>query len=195
MQAVTGSMIVSRKVLFLAPAILLAALGFAWWAFRTFVPEISLDVEPRELQQRINAKFPYRNCSLVIACIELSNPQLKLIDGSDRLSLGTQLLTNLGPRNFRGSLSFSGKIRYARGSGEFFLDDVQIESFHLESLPAAYAAVIKAQGPAIMRVALQNYPIYRLTGNSTTMSLARLTLKDIKVVNGKLRITLINPLR
>jgi hypothetical protein len=49
--------------------------------------------------------------------------------------------------------------------------------------------VVKVRGPVAMRRALENHPIYTLKGDSTKTALAKLAVRDVEVVGGKVRVT------
>ena len=175
-------------------AIVLAAvavLGAAgWWAITAFMPQATIDIDQAQLQARLDERFPQKNCTMLVACLTLSRPVVKLVDGSPRIGLSAAVLVTLGRREMPGEVSFSGLLRYVRYQGDFYLDDVQIDNFSLTGFPPDLVQVVKVRGPDALRRALQGHPIYTLKGgNAARSALAKLAVRDVRVVDGKVRVT------
>ena len=182
-----------RIAIGLAVLIVLGAGG--WFALQRYNPVVSFDVSQDELQQRLVDKFPVKNCSLLIACIEIEQPKLALTEGSDRIGFFATLTLMFGERQLPGQVALTGKVRYVREEGEFYLDEIEIEQFELSGVPAEFAELVRKRGPGVLRSILASRPVYTLKGDSTKTALAKLALRDVKVVNGLLRITLGAPIR
>ena len=167
-----------------------AVLGAAsWWAITAFMPQGSIDIDQAQLQQRLDARFPQKNCTMLVACLTLSSPVVKLTEGSPRIGLSAAVLVTLGHREMPGQVSFSGVLRYVRYQGDFYLDDVRIDNFLLTGFPPELVQVVKVRGPDALRRTLQGHPIYTLKGDGARSALAKLAVRDVQVVNGKLRVT------
>ena len=162
-----------------------------WWAVVTFMPQTFVDIDQAQLQQRLDARFPQKNCALMVACVSIANPLVTLTDGSPRIGLSADVLVSLGHREMPGKVAFSGVLRYVRYEGDFFLDDVQVDKFALTGFPPEFVQVVQVRGPDALRRALQGHPLYTLKG-SPRAALARLAVRDVRVVNGKLRVTFLN---
>jgi hypothetical protein len=166
------------------------ALGVAaWWAFTVFAPRAFIEIDQAQLQARLDARFPHRNCTLMVACLTLSAPVVTLAEGSNRIGLSADVLVTLGKREMPGKVAFSGVLRYVRYEGDFYLDDVQVDNFSLTGFPPELVQVVKVRGPAAMRRALEGHPIYTLKGDTRAATLARLAVRDVRVVDGKMRVT------
>ena len=171
----------------LAFVAVLGAVG--WWAITAFVPRASIDIDQAQLQQRLDARFPQKNCTMLVACLTLSSPVVKLTEGSPRIGLSAAVLVTLGRREMPGQVAFSGLLRYVRYEGDFYLDDVQIDNFSLSGFPPDLVQVVKVRGPDALRRALQGHPIYTLKGDTARSALAKLAVRDVRVVDGKVRVT------
>jgi hypothetical protein len=176
-----------RVAIGLATVAALVAAG--WWAVVAYVPQAVIDIDQAQLQQRLDARFPHKNCTLMVACLTLSAPVVRLTEGSPRIGLSADVLVTLGRREMPGQVAFSGVLRYVRYQGDFFLDDVQIDNFALTGFPPELVQVVKVRGPAALRRALEGQAIYTLKGDTATSALARLAVRDVQVVNGKVRVT------
>ncbi|MEP6506239.1 MAG: DUF1439 domain-containing protein [Betaproteobacteria bacterium] len=174
-------------------AITLGAVGVvaaaSWWAVTEFAPQGAIDIDQAQLQARLDARFPQRNCTMLVACLTLSAPVVVLAEGSNRIGLSADVLVTLGHREMPGKVAFSGVLRYVRYQGDFYLDDVQIDNFALTGFPPELVQVVKVRGPAAMRRALEGHPIYTLKGDSARAALAKLAVRDVLVVDGKVRVT------
>jgi Protein of unknown function (DUF1439) len=165
-------------------ALLVLCFG-AWWTFEKLA---HIDINQSEIQQRLSAKFPIKRCVLLV-CIELSSPVVTLSDGSDRIGFSSEVLASRGQQQFPGQVAFSGKVRYVRVDGKFYLDDIEIQTLQIAGVPPDLKAAVKVLGPGIIRTALQNYPIYTIKGITGKEMLAWLAVGDVQVVDGKLRVT------
>jgi hypothetical protein len=167
----------------------LFATGLVAWFAIDRLAEGSLDISQEELQARISPRFPSKHCSLLVACLDLTNPVVVLTEGDDQVGLSCDVKVTLGNREMPGHVSFSGRPRYVQYEGKFFLDELHIRSFELSGFPDDFAEVVKVRGPAVARLALQSHPIYTIDDSTAKGALARLALRDVKVVDGKLRVT------
>ena len=166
-----------------------AVVAATWWAITAYAPEGSIDIDQAQLQARLDARFPQKNCTMMVACVTLSAPVVTLTDGSPRIGLGADVLVTLGHREMPGKVVFSGVLRYVRYKGDFYLDDVQIDNFSLTGFPPDLVQVVKVRGPAALRRTLEGHPIYTLKADSATSAFAKLAVRDVQVVNGKVRVT------
>lgn len=160
-----------------------------WWAVTAFMPEASIDIDQAQLQQRLDTRFPQKHCTMMVACVTLSNPLVRLTDGSPRIGLSADIVVSLGHRQMPGKVTFSGVLRYVRYEGDFFLDDVRIDNFSLTGFPPELVQVVKVRGPDALRRTLQGHPIYTLKGGGARSALAKLAVRDVQVVDGRLRVT------
>ena len=180
-------MIAKRVAIGLAIVGVLAAA--AWWAIVSFMPQGFIDIDQAQLQQRLDARFPQKTCTMGVACVTLSSPVVTLTDGSPRIGLSADVLVTLGRREMPGKLAFSGLLRYVRYEGDFYVDDVQVDNFSLSGFPPEFVQVVQVRGPAVLRRALEGHPIYTLKGDAGRVALAKLAVRDVKVVGDKVRVT------
>ena len=174
--------------------IVLAALGSGGWiAFQRYSSKLAIELTEQDLQTRLVTYFPVQNCGLIVVCLDVASPQVKLTEGSDRIALSTDLSATLGQRRYPGTLAFSGKVRYVAQDSEFFLDDISIERFDLAGIPIHYTEILRSRGPGLLRGVLASRPIYSLKGDTLQLRLARLAVRDVRVVNGKLRVSMVSP--
>ncbi|MGM9485557.1 DUF1439 domain-containing protein [Roseateles sp. NT4] len=172
-------------------ALLVAAVSLATCTVLSRISDGHLDIERAELQERIAPRFPTHHCKLLIACLDLSNPVVVLTEGDDHIGITADAKVVLGTRERIGRVGFAGRPRYVPEQGQLFLDDLQITTLELAGFPEEYAALVKLRGPSLISAQLKSHPVYTLDTHTTKGALAKLTVRDVKVVNGKLRISFV----
>ena len=170
-------------------AALLAATALATCAVVSHLSAGHLDIEQAELQARIAPRFPTHHCRLVVACLDLSNPVVVLTDGEDRIGLSLDAKVSLAGEQRSGRVAFSARPRYMPAEGQLFLDDLQITMLELAGLRDEYAEIVKRSGPGMINAQLQSRPVYTVDTSSAKGAMAKLAVRDVKVVNGRLRIS------
>jgi hypothetical protein len=181
---------VRRTGMIAAVAGVLAVCTFGWWAIlRTVAPEIYIDIDQAQIQQRLAARFPQHNCLLATACVDVSDPEVILAEGTDRIGFTANVAVTLGHRQMPGRVAFSGVLRYVRYQGDFYLEDIRVDDLKLSQFPPELAAVLRMRGPAAMQRALEGHPVYTLKGDTAREALLKLAVSDVRVVNGRVRVT------
>jgi hypothetical protein len=177
---------------------LLIALGVlaiciaGWFVFRHFNPEVAIDFSQAELQAKLAQRFPVEKCApLNLACFMVREPSLTLKNGSDRIDVATRFALRVGGREYPGSASFTTKIRYDAQAGAFFLDDVTIVDFSTEGRLGELEAIVKTRGDVIIGTLLRTTPVFTLKNDSREQRIAHSIVRDVKVVDGKLRVVLL----
>ena len=178
---------------FLRPALIGLAAGAAaaLWSCTTLGVLASghLDIEATELQARVSPRFPVKHCKTVLLCAELSNPVVTLSEGDNRVGLSVDIKINLGPRERSGHLGLTGRPRYAQEQGQLFLDDLQVSQVDMGSGPGDYAEWLRYIATLAAQQALQGRPVYTLDEHTAKGALAKRAISDVRVTQGKLRVT------
>jgi hypothetical protein len=181
-----------HRVLFVSLIVSLL-IGAAFWALLKFSPEVSVELTQIELQQQLDPKFPVRKC-ILSACMQLIEPKVTLTDGSDYIGLETRFVATLGQRSMPGTATLTGRPRYNQSSGSFHLEGVQVSNFKMHGNAPDFDEVVRVRGPAVMAAILNTLPLYSLRSNSKYGAIAKLALRSVQVVGGRLRLVFINPL-
>ena len=180
----------TRRFAALAVA-LLAAAALTTCGVMSRISDGHLDIEQAELQARIAPRFPTHHCKLLIVCLDLSNPIVVLVDGDDRIGLTADTKVTLGTRERIGRVGFSARPRYVPADGQLFLDDLQVTTLELAGFPEEYAAIVRQHAPGMLKAQLQARPVYTIDTLTAKGTLTKMAVRDVKVVNGKLRISLV----
>ena len=172
----------SRSFLFLLLVSTLTACGFSDGKF-------TLDLSARQIQDAIAPKFPAENCPLPLTCIKLQNPVVTLQDSSDRITLSLDTSVSILQQPVTGTAVVSAKPRYQASTGEIFLADSQIQDLTFPGVSPNVTNFVTQYGSILARQSLERTPIYSFKNNQTE-KLARISITDVKVVGGKLRVSI-----
>ena len=171
-----------RFLLSLCLASTLAACGYA-------DGKLTLDFSARQIEDAIAPKFPAENCPTPITCIKLQNPKITLTDASDRITMSFDTAVSLLGQPTTGTAVVSAKPRYQAATGEIFLDDSRIENLLFKDVPPKITNAITQYGSTLAKQSLERTPIYSFK-NAQADKLARMGIADVRVVDGKLRVSL-----
>lgn len=147
-----------------------------------------------QLQEKLGERLPLTKTYLFIFDVTLDQPRVDLVEGSDRVAAGVDVLLNIkiggGGVPLVGAVDVSGAIDYEPDTGEFFLTDPVIDSLRIQGVPDRYAD----QSRGVIESALSEYyearPIYTLEGTDAAKMAGRLLLKDVTVKDEELIVTL-----
>ena len=170
-------------------ALAAAAVAAGWLLWRG---EAVVSLGQAELQQALRLGFPLEKTYLVIVQVRLSDPVVTLREDSDRIELAVRVeagLKDLG-RPSRGTADVSCRIRYEPSEGSFYADDPKVERLSLDGHPEGLLEKSSGAVTWVLRGLLARQPIYTLRTLDTARSVARLVLKDVRVREGRLRLTL-----
>lgn len=171
-----------RRLLCFLLVVVLAACGYSDGKF-------TLDFSARQIQDAIAPKFPAENCPLPLTCIKLQNPTVTLQDSSDRIMLTLDTTVSILQQPVTGTAVISAKPRYQASTGEIFLDDSKIQDLKFPGMPPNVTNLLTQYGSVLARQSLERTPIYNFK-TSQTEKMARMSIADVKVVGGKLRVSL-----
>ena len=170
---------------------LICAGGVAYYLLQDRQFEIRLSED--QLLEALEKKLPFQKTFLIVFDVDLDNPRIKLVEGSDRVQAGLDVTVNVrlgNKRPINGSADVSGHVRYAPEQGEFYLVKPEIESLSIEGVPTDYAERIDETLTKALASFFKTRPIYRLKETDTKQATAKLVLKDVAVEKGDLVLTL-----
>jgi hypothetical protein len=151
--------------------------------------KLTLDFSASQIQSAIAPKFPQENCPTPVTCIKLQNPKVSLAENSDRITMAFDTAITLLQQPVTGTAVITAKPRYQPSTGEIFLDDTKIADLQLRGVSANVTQVATQYGSVLAQLALQRTPIYSFK-NGQADKLAKMGIADVRVVDGKLRVTL-----
>jgi hypothetical protein len=151
----------------------------------------TITVTAAQLTQGMAARFPQRRCLLGLACVTLTDPQVRLEEGDDRLFLTTRAQPDVGPQALSlGTIEVAGKPRYDASRGAFFIDAPEILRLEFPELPKAYVAPATELSRGLLVDYLRQTPVWVLDEHDAQQALAKLVLREVQVRGGKLRLVI-----
>ncbi len=180
---------VKFAVAVLSLAVLLAG-GTAVWFL--FARDLEVVLTEAEIQAAIEKKFPLVKKHLEMIEVRYFDPAVILEEGSDRIRVSMNAETRMGlPKlDLRGTAVASARVAYDKSSGAFFLEAATIERIDIERLPEKWAKIVTEIGTLGVRQYLNRHPVYKLDQNRQKQNLVKYFLKDVKVRDRKLILTL-----
>ncbi|KPV41941.1 hypothetical protein AN478_00140 [Thiohalorhabdus denitrificans] len=181
-----------KKIAAAATVILLLLLGGAYYYFSAGGYVVRL-TEP-EIQKKLDEQLPLTKTYLVIIQVTLNNPKIDLVEGSDRIRAGMDVEFNItgyqGSKPLEGTVYASSGITYRAEKGQFYLSDPVIENLEAQGLPEEYMGKAKKALSEALAEYYKDQPIYTLDPDDTRQAVARMVLKDVRVEDKQLLLTL-----
>lgn len=181
-----------RRIVLAFAALLLLTVTGAWVVMK-YAREVTLSFSQAQLQEQLDPRFPTRTC-MRGACVELLQPKVLLPEGSDRVVVQTLFVASLGNRAMPGLTKFSGRPHYDQGSGNFYLQDVQVSEFQMNGNAPNFNDVVRVLGPGIVAAIMNRFPVYSIQSHPKYGAIAKLALKSVRVSDRQLQVVFANPL-
>jgi hypothetical protein len=179
-----------KKALLILSLVLTACAALAVWLLlgNTFV----IELDQTEVQRALEIAFPVEKTYLHLIKVDLGEPVVTLRETSERITFSAKIGVGLPgfSKPLRGAADLSCLIRYDANRGAFFADDPKVERLTVEGHPEGYLERTKGAVTWILAGALEHTPVYTLRAEDARHSVAKLILKDVRVKQGKLRLTL-----
>lgn len=155
-----------------------------------FGVEYDIKLSQEELQEKIEKKFPFEKKKFFTKTI-LSNPKVMLKDGIDKIFINSDI-TFIAPGNisFDAYVELNGKIFYNNKKKEIYLQNLEIETLVMDQIPLKFQNTLKVTLEKILPIILNRYPIYTIKSNDFKKAITAMLLKNIKVENNFMIITL-----
>jgi hypothetical protein len=149
-------------------------------------------ISQEQLQEKLDHAFPLERRYLYVFTVTLQHPKITLEEGSNRVAFQIEATTNVDIKEqpFEGRGRVSGEIRYKSQTGEFYLENAVIEELDLAGLPDKYRIPLQLTASLGMGELLHKHPFYTLNPDKFKNLLMRLTLQQVIVEAGKLKLFL-----
>lgn len=163
------------------------AVAAVFYLGRGYVYEISQS----EIQSRMESRFPVEKCVLVF-CIELKEPFVRLKDNQTRIEFGSNALMEVAfsSEQYDGQAGFSGELRYARDKSAFFLRNSRLEYLEVNGVSEDHKENLDQLAALLISDYLRANPVYSFRNTVFELIAPWLELKEIRVRDGVLRIRL-----
>ena len=179
-----------RAGIALGTLVILAGSVFFYLHGRRYVVELT----EAQLQEGLNRIFPVQKSFLEILSVTLSDPQVHLVDGADRISFGSKATLNVTigqqKKPLGGQSTISTELRYDPDTYSFYLENACLESLEVQGIPVQHVEAANHLARKLAQNRLDSTPVYTLRQDSLKQSTARLVLKGMKIKDQKLVIVL-----
>jgi hypothetical protein len=152
---------------------------------------IVIEITQQQIQERLAESFPISRDYLVVLRLTLSDPEVALKEGSDRIGFGVSATTNIkvNGEDLRGKVGLTSGVRFERDEGTLLLVDPKVEQVAISLLPQRYEEEVLLAANLAADEFLEGYEIYNLD-RTDLKRLAKLVLQEAAVKNGVLRVKL-----
>ena len=151
----------------------------------------TVSLTPQQLTGQLGARFPQRRCLLGFACMTLTDPVVRLVNGDPRLFVATRVSPDVGSQPFgAGVIEVAGKPRYDAAAGAFFIDAPEILRLEFPDLPSAYVAPATELSQGLLVDYLRQTPVWVLDEHDAQQALAKLVLRQVAVRGGRLELVI-----
>ena len=180
-----------RPIVFIAFVLVLALAGtFLYFRSRQYYVIITQN----QIDNTLQTKFPVTKTHLLIFRITYSNPHVTLLPEPNRIEVGLDAELNIKPlgesKNLRGSAGVTSTLAYRSETKQFFLSNAEINKLTIQGIPQQYLDKVTDFASNSAREYLQEFPIYTLRAKDTKTTAVKLLLKDVRVKNSEVHVTL-----
>lgn len=181
-----------KKALIITSVVIVLALVGAFTYFK--MKRYHVVIPQAKIDSMLSEKFPATKKHLIIFTITYTNPQVTLLEDEDRVQVGLDALLNIRldsePVELRGGATVTTSIRYNSETQEFFLNDAVFERLEITGVPDRWLSKVNEVASIAAKEFLQNKPIYKLEAKDVKSTAAKLLLKDFKVRDKAIHVTL-----
>jgi hypothetical protein len=142
---------------------------------------LGVKVPQRELQQRLEAQFPFET-QVLLFTVKLSAPLLSLEPVNERVGLRLALQAGMPGVQYQGEVAMDSGIAYRPQSGALVLVAPRLLRFHLDEMPEIFCRQVeKVVGP-LVTAHLDSLPVYQLQERQARRRLKALRIEKNQVV-------------
>jgi hypothetical protein len=151
-------------------------------------------VTQERIDTTLREQFPQSKSYFYILKIDYHNPEVKLLEGRDRVQIGLDATLNIKLstelEELGGGVTLTSGIRYDVDEYAFYLSDVVLERLDIQGVPEKLMGQVRDAVTQAAEETLAKYPVYMLDGADAKKQAARLLLKDFEVKQQAVYITL-----
>ncbi len=181
-----------KKIVAVIVILLTSLLAIGVFALRG--KRYQLKLTEQQIQEKLDAKFPIERGTRSLLILTLSEPDVALAEGADRIAFGLKASVDIkvGGKNLslRGTGRVNAGLRYEPDDHSFYLIEPLIESLNIQGVPVLFVNKVNGTAAKLLNERIDNHPIYTLRRDDLKQSAARLVLEDVTVEDGRLVITL-----
>ena len=146
-----------------------------------FTCAYEMRVTQEQLQQELNKRMPLTKQRGMFV-LTMSDPTLTLLSDTQRAQIRafTQVQTSIGLQS-QGMVTVSGKVRYNKDNYSFYIDDPEVTELALNGVPPSFQPQLIKIAQDAITPAVKDQPVYTLSDEDMTQSMARMMLQSINI--------------
>ncbi|WP_269523469.1 DUF1439 domain-containing protein [Coraliomargarita parva] len=155
--------------------------------YQVVIPQETIDLALAE-------QFPMSKAYLLVFEIHYSNPQVTLLETSDRIQIGLDATLNIRingeAKHLGGGATLTTAVRYEGGTQSFYLDDAEFDRLEVQGIPEKWLDQVTTFAAKAAREFIDSSPVYRLEAKDAKTATAKLLLKNFEVREQAIHLTL-----
>lgn len=146
-----------------------------------------------EIQRKLASRFPITRNYLFIFDITYENPQVILLEGSDKVSVSLDAILDMRVKSESKPLSGSAGvlcgIDFRPDTGQLFLTDCDITKLQIAGIPDEFLEKVNEVTNLAAKELLDKYPVYTLKPREVKTTIAKLVVKNVVIRDGVFIVT------
>ncbi len=173
---------------------LVAVIAIAVIAFFVNGKKATISISDSQINMVLKEQFPIEQTKFMVLKITMDNPHVKFLKDTNKIQVALDVTLDTGIKALsesnKGSLLLTSSLRYEPTTQEFFLNEVEVTSLTVEGVSQKHSDAVREYAGKIANGYLERFAVYKLEDVDEATALAKQHLKDVKVENRKLKITL-----
>jgi len=145
-----------------------------------------------QLEEKLSEKFPITKKHLLLLHLTYENPELTLLpDNKVRIGMDAAVNFSLDGEGeaLDGGVTALTELRYDHEQQALYLDNAKIERLDIEGVPNKWEEKVMTLTTEVINLYLKNNPVYELKHRNKKESAAKMLLKDFKVRDQSIVVT------
>lgn len=153
--------------------------------------ELTITLSEEDLEEHLAETFPIERQFLIVVTLGLTDPEVALVEGSDRLHyrMNAWLAVPAVEQPLSGSATVSGKLSFDAGERELYLDQARLEDLDISGVPSQYRTPVSEAANLAVRQHLDRHPVYTLEEEYLAQLPEVIAVRDVRVVEGELHVS------
>lgn len=147
-----------------------------------------IDLPQERMQQSLERRFPLHQRVLGVFELELSHPQLAILDQNERvaLSLDVKVAPLLARQSWSGSLAISGRLAVDRQRNAVYLRDAHVDRFAFNDMDEGRQRQLASAANLLSEQVIKDVPVYSFRPDDLRYAGVQFVLTNIATRPGKL---------
>lgn len=150
----------------------------------------TVEFTEQQIQQQLSRLMPFKKEEMFVTII-VSDPTIELGKPDGTIGVFANLQAQ-APGGIRGSgkTKITGNLSYKKETGSFYLNNPKIAHIEIDQIPSQFHDNIRKLAQFALSSAVENKALFTLKDDNAQQQLAKSTLQSVKIIPGKLVVTL-----